>query len=401
MTVIFPIQTHSQRSVLGVALAFSILAVTAVCLRLLAHQLARKKWTPSDWFLIAACIFSVGLQSISITGVFQAGIGYDHTQNIAALYGPEPITKLLQLIIPLQFLWVLSLSCTKISILLLYLRIFPVQWLARTAWATIVVIVAWAIATILAGCLICRPFAFNWDTTIPGGKCGNQVTSFTVTGVFNLLTDVVVLLLPMPSLYKLQMATYKKITLITVFGLGLVTCIISALRISILSTMNFADITYTIPRANIFSGIEPCLAVILASIPMMRPLLGRTTTTPDASGRTPVKSKSKSKSSSSKSSGQNGGRGINHNHNHNDHDNDNDDYGFQFRPLDDDTSQLWLRPLGPVKHSAGISVQRRRGDEDGDSLGGSFSEELLHRGYGDGRIRVQQEWAVEGGRGGS
>lgn len=127
-----------------------------------------------------------------------------------------------KLIIPLQFLWVLSLSCTKVSILLLYLRIFPVRTVVLICWGTIAVIAAWAIATILAGCLICRPFAFNWDPTIPGGYCGNQVSSFTATGVINLVTDVVVLITPMPSLYRLQMAMYKKVTLMTVFGLGLV-----------------------------------------------------------------------------------------------------------------------------------------------------------------------------------
>lgn len=169
-------------------------------------------------------IFGIGLQSISITGVIQAGIGYGHVQDIAIdpNYGPEPITKLSKLIIPLQFLWVLSLSCTKISILFLYLRIFPVRWLIISSYTTMSIIVAWAIATILAGCLICRPFAFNWDKAIPGGYCGNQVSSFTATGVINLVTDVAVLVLPMSSLYKLQMALYKKITLITVFGLGLV-----------------------------------------------------------------------------------------------------------------------------------------------------------------------------------
>lgn len=116
----------------------------------------------------------------------------------------------------------LSLSCTKISILFLYLRIFPVRWLVISSYTTMSIIVAWAIATILAGCLICRPFAFNWDKTIPDGYCGNQVSSFTATGVINLVTDVAVLVLPMSSLYKLQMALYKKLTLIAVFGLGIV-----------------------------------------------------------------------------------------------------------------------------------------------------------------------------------
>ena len=90
-----------------------------------------------------------------------------------------------------------------------------------SSWATISVIAAWTIATILVGSLICRPFAFNWDQTIPGGKCGNQVTSFTITGIINLVTDAAVLVLPMYPLYKLQMATYKKVTIIAVFGLGI------------------------------------------------------------------------------------------------------------------------------------------------------------------------------------
>jgi hypothetical protein len=54
--VTFPIETHEQRAVLGVAFTFSILAVLAVCLRLLAHAIAHKKWTASDYFIIVACV---------------------------------------------------------------------------------------------------------------------------------------------------------------------------------------------------------------------------------------------------------------------------------------------------------------------------------------------------------
>lgn len=234
----FPIVTPDQRAVLGAALTFSILAVIAVCLRLLAHAIAHKRWTYSDYFIISACvsppetkiifnsyddvqIFAVGLQSISITGVLEAGIGYGHVVDIMLEHGAGPITKLSQLIVPLQFLWVLSLSCTKMSILCLYLRIFPFRWILWSSYATMSIIIAWTVATILAGCLICRPFAFNWDKTIPGGRCGNQVTSFTVTGVINLVTDIAVLLLPMQPLCQLQMATYKKVVFVSIFGLGI------------------------------------------------------------------------------------------------------------------------------------------------------------------------------------
>ncbi|KAF2448831.1 hypothetical protein P171DRAFT_518282 [Karstenula rhodostoma CBS 690.94] len=362
---VFPIKTHDQKAVLGVALSFSILAVLAVALRLTAHAIAHKPWTVSDYLIIVACTFAVGLQSNSITGVFQAGIGYGHVADIALEYGLEPITTLSQLIIPLQFLWVLSLSCTKASILFLYLKIFPIPWLVWCSYATMSIIVAWTIATILAGCLICRPFAYNWDKTIVGGYCGDQVTSFTVTGIINLITDAMVLLLPMYPLYQLQMATYKKVILITVFGLGIVTCVISALRISVLSTMDFADITYTIPKANIFSGLEPCLAVVLACIPMMRPLLGRSAATPLGSSKTRVNSGSQS--TGPKVVGEDG-----------------------FERLDDDTNRLWLRPIG-LQHRANASAL-------GDTMHGDIagSQESLdgRRGLNSGGIKVKQSFEV-------
>ena len=69
--------------------------------------------------------------------------------------------------------------------------------------------------------MICHPFAYNWDKTILGGSCGDQITSFTVTGIIDLITDVMVLLLPVHPLYQLQMATYKRVALVTVFGLGI------------------------------------------------------------------------------------------------------------------------------------------------------------------------------------
>ena len=161
------------------------------------------------------------MQAISITGVFHAGIGYGHVKDIVAGYGLEPITKLSQIIIPLQFLWVLSLACTKMSILTLYVFIFPIRRVVWGSYVTMAILIAWTIGTILAGCLICRPIAFNWDKTIPGGTCGDQVMSFTISGVINVVTDVIVLLLPMHALYHLQMAMYKRVALVTVFGLGI------------------------------------------------------------------------------------------------------------------------------------------------------------------------------------
>ncbi|KAB5542890.1 hypothetical protein GE09DRAFT_230156 [Coniochaeta sp. 2T2.1] len=327
----FPIETAAQRSVLGVALTFAILPVVAVTLRVIARRIASRALDASDYCTIIACIFAVALEGVSITGVLDCGIGYDHTVNIVVQYGMGPVTQLLKLLIPLQFLWALSLGFSKTSILLLYSNVFAVPIVIWTARSAIVFISLGVLATIITGCLICQPFAMNWDQTIPGGHCGDQVLSFTVTGALNLVTDSMVLLLPLPYLYKLQMRLYKKLVLMGVFSVGLLTCVVSAIRIHTLSSMDFTDITYSIPPANIFSGLEPSVAVILSCIPLLRPLLGRGRGSSDNTGYN--SSQAKTFELQSKECGP-------------------------FVPLGDDSSQYQLRPDGP-EHTASVHASKR------------------------------------------
>lgn len=91
--------------------------------------------------------------------------------------------------------------------------------MVRVAWCTAAFIACWALSTILSGFFICRPFAKNWDPTLEG-TCGNQVLSYLITGSLNLATDLVVLVLPLPYLWSLQLELYKKLVLVTTFSMG-------------------------------------------------------------------------------------------------------------------------------------------------------------------------------------
>ncbi|KAL1851037.1 hypothetical protein Daus18300_012707 [Diaporthe australafricana] len=76
----------------------------------------------------------------------------------------------------------------------------------------------------------------------------------------------------MPYLFKLEMTMYKKVTLMITFGLGLVVCIISAVKVALLPSVDTGDITFSIQHAMILTVLEASLAVILACIPVLRPL---------------------------------------------------------------------------------------------------------------------------------
>lgn len=138
--------------------------------------------------------------------------------------------------------------------------------------------------------------------------------------------------------------------------------------------MDFEDITYSIPLANIFSCLEPCIAIILSCIPLLRPLLSKTVFGTTQTGYAGNSGSSKPKSS---------------------------DRAFQ--PLDDDSSQYKLRPKGP-KHTTEISVSRPGRPSNSDDAPGSSDQDSFElRDIGSERVRrddsrvainVKQEWEV-------
>lgn len=119
----------------------------------------------------------------------------------------------------MQIFWGISLSLCKLSILILYASIFEMRAFVLMARATGVAIVSWMVAITLSSVLICRPFPYTWGEGT--GICGDQVTSYLITGVLNIVTDLIVLLLPLPYFVRLEMAFFKKAVLICTFTAGI------------------------------------------------------------------------------------------------------------------------------------------------------------------------------------
>lgn len=75
--------------------------------------------------------------------------------------------------------------------------------------------------TVLIGLLICRPAQKNWDPTVEG-TCGNQIAGYTAVSVVNVIIDVLMLLLPLPMVYRLQTRPGYKVGLFAIFSVGIV-----------------------------------------------------------------------------------------------------------------------------------------------------------------------------------
>ncbi|GJC95772.1 integral membrane protein [Colletotrichum higginsianum] len=175
-----------------------------------------------------------------------------------------------------QTLFAICLGFIKIGITLMLQRIFFVRTFKIAAWITTGLCVCWMFFTILIGIFICQPVAMNWDPTTPGGTCGNQNAAFAAVGYFDLVTDLIILVLPIPMVYKLQLRWPHKIALYVIFGAGALTMIFGALRLKNVLTMDFTDVTYSQVGVVLMGTLEPGIAIIVSSSPLLKPIFDAT-----------------------------------------------------------------------------------------------------------------------------
>lgn len=117
----------------------------------------------------------------------------------------------------------------KMSIVLLYLRIFYVERYFRwTCYVLTTFMALYSTAFTLASIGQCTPIAAFWDKSIPDLYCVNNFAFWLSFAVINIVTDFIILALPIQQVLRLKLNLRDKIALVFVFSLG-------ALYISVLS----------------------------------------------------------------------------------------------------------------------------------------------------------------------
>ena len=107
----------------------------------------------------------------------------------------------------------------KISILLLYHRIFTLRAYRLMIKFCIVYMLLFQMSFILVSIFICTPIHSFWDLSEPS-KCIDSVDFYVANSALNIFTDLVILILPMPIVWKLHVSRKQKTVLSLVFVLG-------------------------------------------------------------------------------------------------------------------------------------------------------------------------------------
>lgn len=113
-----------------------------------------------------------------------------------------------------------TLNCTKLSMLLMYDRIFTEKRARTATWIVIGLIGLYALISIAVTVSQCLPLAKIFDKSVPG-LCIDLTSFWYANAIFNLVTDLMILALPIPSVYEMQMRRMHKLGLFILFSLGL------------------------------------------------------------------------------------------------------------------------------------------------------------------------------------
>jgi len=130
------------------------------------------------------------------------------------------ILIILKMLLSYEVIYTVSIATIKLSVLIFYLRVFVNNGLRLATKLAIAFVTVWSVGNLLQCFLICRPFPKIYTPTIEG-TCGDQIASFIAIGVFNIITDVIILTLPIPTVWSLKMSTTAKLGLTGVFLIGL------------------------------------------------------------------------------------------------------------------------------------------------------------------------------------
>ena len=133
---------------------------------------------------------------------------------------PSELEIWLKLIKAEEFLYLFSATVPKLAILCLYLRIFNTRPYRYAAYSIAVVMMINYVVDIVLALVMCKPIAYSWDKTIPGGRCGDILGAYRWISVPNLATDLAILILPLPVIWTLHTKRSQKIGLTLTFLTG-------------------------------------------------------------------------------------------------------------------------------------------------------------------------------------
>ncbi|KAL2063910.1 hypothetical protein VTL71DRAFT_4404 [Oculimacula yallundae] len=282
-----PIESRSKEIIVLTA-AFSGVTFPIAGLKFYTRWSTSKRLDWDDYAALVASVFMAGLAGMEIASA-KLGLG-QHYWTVPLLNG----ILILKLYYVAQMFYVLIQVSAKMSLLLLYIRVFPRTRTALLSKLGMGFLLLHGTVYLFLVIFQCTPIAFIWNKSI-SGKCLNLNIIGYSGAAASIAEDFFILVLPIWEVKNLQLGKWKKWNLFLMFSIGSFACVTSIVRLKYLSQFtNSFDATWDQTDVVKWSLIEEFVAVLCACIPSLRAFIMQTFHSLNSSIRTMTRSKNAS-----------------------------------------------------------------------------------------------------------
>ncbi|KAH7305325.1 hypothetical protein B0I35DRAFT_444336 [Stachybotrys elegans] len=254
----------------------TVVAVAVTCLRfwsrLLTQQQTRiqhRLWW-DDWAAMAATLSLICQMGLTITLV-DSGLGR-HAWEMSL----NQISRVLMLLYAEYFIFDVTLVFAKASALFFLVRIFPHTdrnwtWFTIGIWVTHGMNMAWLVGKVFGLLFVCDPISKNWMPWVPG-TCGPTNSLYIGSAVPSVAIDLIIMLLPLPKIWRLHMSRARKCGVMITFILGYCAIIVSFGRLITVLLNTEAlnnDITFEAVGVFYWAWAEPPVTILCICLPAM------------------------------------------------------------------------------------------------------------------------------------
>ncbi|KAF4472990.1 integral membrane [Fusarium agapanthi] len=183
---------------------------------------------------------------------------------------------------------------SKLTLCFFYYRLSPSVWYQYWVYFTGFLCSASLVGIWFSVLFTCKPIAAGWDVKMSvGATCINRLTIYITQASFGCITDVMLLVLPIPTVIGLQMSPRQKLRLVGLFAIGSITLITSIVRlVLLLPSLSNPDQSWSLAEgclwvlvinpllynlANSDSIIEATLLIMCGSLTTLRVFLKNVT----------------------------------------------------------------------------------------------------------------------------
>ncbi|KAL4966032.1 uncharacterized protein BDV14DRAFT_199481 [Aspergillus stella-maris] len=173
----------------------------------------------------------------------------------------------------MNWIWYMCyIWCLKGVLLCLYWKLTAGTWHRNLVVGTAgLCVVTWLVCVLTHVCL-CTPITRNWQIQpYQGDNCTLRNPLYVEIAVLNVISDVCIIIIPIPILAKLQVPIQRKLVLALMFSSGFFIMICTILR----AYYSLKSIT-SLPIALGWANRECFVAAIVASLPGIKPLFRNT-----------------------------------------------------------------------------------------------------------------------------